>query len=59
MHKIVEIICDGVIHQASLAIIGCYCGNNCSVPSYPGRIYDKSWSCEKQKYVLSKETLKK
>ncbi len=38
----------------------CECGK-CSVPSYPGRIYDKRWSCKLGKWVkddLLKDHLK-
>jgi len=30
----------------------CECGK-CNIPSYSGRLYDKEWSCEEQKYVRS------
>lgn len=29
----------------------CGCEKSCSVPSYPGRIYDKKWDCKTQRWI--------
>jgi hypothetical protein len=29
----------------------CGCEKGCSVPSYPGRIYDKKWDCKTQRWI--------